>query len=133
MRRRGVAVVSSLALVVAACAGGDGDPVETIAASAPADDEAAPDPALRDPASETAAPETDSGEPPPDAGPAAEASDEASAEQDPGEEASTPPTPAGPNDLPAVVVRDIATGDDVDLSALAPGELPFVVWFWAPH
>lgn len=35
--------------------------------------------------------------------------------------------------LPAVQVRNLTTGTDVDLSTLTPGDKPTLVWAWAPH
>jgi len=116
-RTRTIAIASSLALVVGACGGSADDSVETVAA-----------------AEATASPTTADAPAPRDTEPAAEptgATDGAAATEP--ESGTEPDEPAGPNDLPAVVVRDIATGDEIDLSAFAPGELPFVVWFYAPH
>lgn len=129
-RRRTIAIASSLALVVGACGGGADDSVETIAVAedAATDDAAAPttnDTAPEDTAPAAQPPEAEAGVPATEPDDAA-ASEVPTAEREPEE-------PAGPNDLPAVVVRDVATGDEVDLSSFAPGELPFVVWFYAPH
>ncbi|MEW6474495.1 MAG: hypothetical protein AB1679_19755 [Actinomycetota bacterium] len=35
--------------------------------------------------------------------------------------------------VPDVVVRDVATGADVNLRALGLPERPTLYWFWAPH
>jgi len=99
-------------LIAGACGGSDGNTdVGTLAAGEPSAT------AVADPPQEQA---TSPDPAPPEPG----ADTTAGAEPD---------QPVGANDLPAVTVRDIATGDDVDLSSFAPGELPFVVWFWAPH
>ena len=49
--------------------------------------------------------------------------------------ADPPPAaaPAGPNALPQVSVVDVASGDSIVLSSLAPADRPILVWFWAPH
>ena len=57
-------------------------------------------------------------------------------------ESSAPPT-SGPSattgtsaartDVPDVVVRDVATGGDVNLRALGLPDRPTLYWFWAPH
>ena len=36
-------------------------------------------------------------------------------------------------DVPDVTVRDVATGADVNLRALALPDRPTLYWFWAPH
>jgi len=36
-------------------------------------------------------------------------------------------------DVPDVVVRDVATGGDVNLRALDLADRPTLYWFWAPH
>ena len=43
------------------------------------------------------------------------------------------PTPTSTSALPDVDVFDVATGDTVSFSALAPAEKPILLWFWAPH
>src|SRR5262245_4408159 len=35
--------------------------------------------------------------------------------------------------LPEVVVRQVQTGDYVQLKNLLPANKPLLVWFWAPH
>ncbi len=35
--------------------------------------------------------------------------------------------------LPAVQVKDVRTGTDVDLATLSPADEPTLVWAWAPH
>lgn len=35
--------------------------------------------------------------------------------------------------VPDVVVRDVATGADVNLRALGLPDRPTLYWFWAPH
>lgn len=35
--------------------------------------------------------------------------------------------------LPAVQVRNVLSGESVDLSSLLPGAKPLVIWFWAPY
>lgn len=60
-----------------------------------------------------------------------------------GGSSSPPPTgatssaPAGAasvrTDVPDVVVRDVATGADVNLRGLGLPERPTLYWFWAPH
>jgi hypothetical protein len=53
---------------------------------------------------------------------------------------AAPPTTATPaatspprTVVPDVVLRDVATGGDVNLRALAMPERPTLYWFWAPH
>ena len=52
---------------------------------------------------------------------------------------ATPEPPAattaasGSNDLPAVTVVDVVSGESLVLSSLAPANRPILVWFWAPH
>lgn len=127
-RRRTIAIASSLALVVGACGGGADNSVETIAVAEDAATDDAAAPTTDDTAPEGTAPAAE----PPEAGVPSTEPDDAAASEEPTAEPE-PEEPAGPNDLPAVVVRDVATGDEVDLSSFAPGELPFVVWFYAPH
>jgi hypothetical protein len=45
--------------------------------------------------------------------------------------ATAPAVPAG--DIPDAVVRDVATGADVNVRALAASDRPTLYWFWAPH
>jgi len=40
---------------------------------------------------------------------------------------------AGASDLPAVDVRNLATGETLNLQSLLPSTKPLVVWFWAPY
>ena len=40
---------------------------------------------------------------------------------------------SGSNDLPAVTVVDVVSGESLVLSSLAPADRPILVWFWAPH
>lgn len=50
--------------------------------------------------------------------------------------ASEPPpaaTAAGANDLPAVTVVNVVSGESLVLSSLAPADRPILLWFWAPH
>jgi hypothetical protein len=42
-------------------------------------------------------------------------------------------TTAGTSDIPAVTVRDVASGDEFALGSIVPSERPVLVWFWAPH
>ena len=58
----------------------------------------------------------------------------------PFEENSAPPTSGSSTTatsvgtaVPDVVVRDVATGADVNLRALGLPERPTLYWFWAPH
>ncbi len=38
------------------------------------------------------------------------------------------------SNYPAVVVKDIATGGDIEITDLiANGQIPTLLWFWAPH
>ena len=39
----------------------------------------------------------------------------------------------GTSDIPAVTVRDVASGDEFALGSVVPSERPVLVWFWAPH
>ena len=44
------------------------------------------------------------------------------------------PAPADPaNDLPAVTVVNVVSGESSVLSSLAPADRPILLWFWAPH
>ncbi len=99
------------AVVAAACAGTEPSRVAT----APV----APEPPPADP---PPAPEPPADPPPPPADPPPAA--------DP-----PPPTTAAaePNDLPDVTVIDVAGGESLVLSSLAPADRPILVWFWAPH
>jgi hypothetical protein len=48
--------------------------------------------------------------------------------------ATAPTAPAAPaGDIPDAVVRDVATGADVNVRALAVSDRPTLYWFWAPH
>mgnify|MGYP006269686655 CR=1 FL=1 len=42
-------------------------------------------------------------------------------------------TSGGESPLPRVRVRDLASGQLVDLSTLLPGDKPLAIWFWAPY
>jgi hypothetical protein len=35
--------------------------------------------------------------------------------------------------LPPVTVRDVSTGEWVQLANALPADTPLLVWFWAPH
>jgi hypothetical protein len=37
------------------------------------------------------------------------------------------------NQLPDVVVDDIAVGNKVNVRNLAPADTPILLWMWAPH
>ena len=44
------------------------------------------------------------------------------------------PAPRDPvNDLPAVTVVNVVSGESLVLSSLAPADRPILAWFWAPH
>lgn len=43
------------------------------------------------------------------------------------------PATSARSDVPDVVVRDVATGADVNLRALGLPDRPTLYWFWAPH
>ena len=44
------------------------------------------------------------------------------------------PAPGDPvNDLPAVTVVNVVSGESFVLSSLAPADRPILAWFWAPH
>jgi hypothetical protein len=49
--------------------------------------------------------------------------------------ATATPTTGSPGEspLPKVKVRDLASGQLVDLSTLLPGDKPLAIWFWAPY
>ena len=110
----------STALLAAACGAGES---QQTAAGVPDLDEAqipAEAPATEpDPTAEPAA-ESEAGAPPPE-------TSEPAADAEPAAE------PAGENQLPAVEVVDLATGENVLLSSFAPADRPIVLWFWAPH
>ena len=46
---------------------------------------------------------------------------------------SAAPAGTSSSDLPDVDVVDVVTGATVNVSTLAPGDKPLLVWFWAPH
>ena len=48
-------------------------------------------------------------------------------------EPAPPAADAGPNTLPDVTVLDVASGESVVVSSLAPADRPILVWVWAPH
>lgn len=48
-------------------------------------------------------------------------------------ESPAPAEAAGGNDLPAVTVVDVVSGESLVLSSLAPADRPILLWFWAPH
>jgi hypothetical protein len=50
-----------------------------------------------------------------------------------GESATTATTAPPRTEVPDVVVRDVATGGDVNLRALGLPDRPTLYWFWAPH
>lgn len=50
-----------------------------------------------------------------------------------GEAVAPTSSAASESDLPDVDVVDVVTGATVNVSALAPGDKPLLVWFWAPH
>ena len=62
-----------------------------------------------------------------------------------GGESASPPSPpstaapaasgtnAAETVVPDVVMRDVASGADVNLRALAAPDRPTLYWFWAPH
>ena len=101
-----VAVLALAAVVAAACAGTEPAQVST-APVAPEPPPAEPAPAPESPA----APEPPATPEPP---------------------AATTGAP-GPNDLPAITVVDVVSGESLVLSSLAPADRPILVWFWAPH
>jgi len=44
------------------------------------------------------------------------------------------PAPRDPaNDIPAVTVVNVVSGESFVLSSLAPADRPILAWFWAPH
>ncbi|MGH9024302.1 MAG: hypothetical protein ACRDV9_14610 [Acidimicrobiia bacterium] len=40
---------------------------------------------------------------------------------------------SGPNEIPDAEVRDVKSGERVNIRTLAPSEVPILFWFWAPH
>ena len=46
---------------------------------------------------------------------------------------ATATAPGQQTAVPDVVVRDVASGGDVNLRALALPDRPTLYWFWAPH
>lgn len=40
---------------------------------------------------------------------------------------------SGRNEIPDAEVRDVKSGETVNIHSLAPSELPILFWFWAPH
>lgn len=44
-----------------------------------------------------------------------------------------PTLPAVRSDLPNVRVSEVLSGRQVELSSLAPSQLPTLLWFYAPH
>lgn len=65
--------------------------------------------------------------------PAPPADPPAAPEPSPAPESPPPADAAGGNDLPAVTVVDVASGESLVLSSLAPADRPILLWFWAPH
>lgn len=110
----------STALLAAAC--GAGESQQTTAAVPDLDEAQVPaeaPAAEQDPQTEPPAAQEGAAAPP------AETANES--------EAEAAAEPAGENQLPAVEVVDLATGDTVLLSSFAPADRPIVLWFWAPH
>ncbi len=65
-----------------------------------------------------------------------ESGDDAAAPSGPDAADDQPAGPAAPGadgPLPAVDVVDVASGATVSLTDFNPGQLPLLVWFWAPH
>ena len=114
----GVAVLSIAVLGAAACSSTESRRVAT-QPPAPAP---SPDPAPQ--------PEPDPSPPAPAAGEGTEAPAPEAAESAPPAPATAP---ADRNELPAVNVVDVASGESLLLSSLAPADRPILVWFWAPH
>jgi hypothetical protein len=50
-----------------------------------------------------------------------------------GPAAAASPRPAGRNEVPSAVVRDLESGDDVNLRTLIPAERPILFWFYSPY
>ena len=50
-----------------------------------------------------------------------------------GSATQTEAAPAASDDVPAVEMINIATGEPVNLRALFPADTPQLFWFWAPH
>ena len=138
-----LAAIASLAVFAAAC--GDGDSNEANPLVEPAETVPTPSP-------ETPAP-SDRG-----SGSSSSGSDEGSSNEgtsssesspdpvpDPTAEATQPaPTPASTapttpppvpldSDLPDVTILRVSTGEELNLSSLAPASRPLLLWFWAPH
>ncbi len=102
-----------MSLVAAACGSADG----TEATAGP-ESSAAPAPTAAEPADPGTAASADEGE-------SAPADDQAQAPAD---------APAAENLFPDIEVTRISDGEPVNLSdELAGGDLPVLLWFWAPH
>ncbi len=71
-------------------------------------------------------------ESPSTAPPVTEAQDSPDGTTDGSTTTSAAPAAARP-DLPAIDVVELASGDTVDLTALATAGRPSLLWFWAPH
>ncbi|MGH8999679.1 MAG: hypothetical protein ACRDY7_09845 [Acidimicrobiia bacterium] len=48
-------------------------------------------------------------------------------------QAAAPATPGGPGEVPEASMRDVSTGEELELASLVPAERPILFWFWAPH
>jgi predicted RecA/RadA family phage recombinase len=51
----------------------------------------------------------------------------------PGDDQNDEAAQPGLNELPKVMVRDVATGEEVALDSFAPSDQPLLLWLWAPH
>lgn len=51
----------------------------------------------------------------------------------PADPAPAPASGDPANDLPAVTVVNVVSGESFVLSSLAPADRPILAWFWAPH
>jgi len=47
-------------------------------------------------------------------------------------DASSPAASGVANGLPDAVVRDVSSGESVQIRSLIPAAKPILVWFWAP-
>lgn len=120
MQPRLAALVTCVALVVAAC--GDGDSTSVTAPDTTSS------PSSSFPAS-TAAPSASSS---PSSAPAP--SEVPANEPEPSAPAPSEPPPADVVEaLPDVTVQDVTAGTQVSLASLLPADRPILLWMWAPH
>lgn len=128
-----LAAIASLAVFAAAC--GDGDSNEANPLVEPA--ETVPTPSPETPApSDRGSGSSSSGS---NEGSSNEGTSSSESSPDPVPSPTTQPAPTTPppvpvdSDLPDVTILRVSTGEELNLSSLAPASRPLLLWFWAPH